>query len=79
MTTNKTLVKQLFIGNYVSCIYMSMCIYIYACIHIYMYVVWDAPLYGAIFNGYDKIVEVLRTAGADVNFVDKVSYHHSVL
>ena len=31
----------------------------------------------AVIRGHNKIVEALITAGADVNFVDNVSYHHS--
>ena len=30
------------------------------------------PLYRAAKNGYDKVVDVLMAAGADVNVADKV-------
>ena len=33
----------------------------------------NTPLHLAILWGYDKIAEILTTAGADVNFVNKVS------
>ena len=32
------------------------------------------PLLIALYLGYDKVVEVLIAAGADVNLADKVSY-----
>ena len=32
------------------------------------------PIYLASLCGYDKVVEVLLTAGADVNLPNKVSY-----
>ena len=32
------------------------------------------PLYVAALYGFDQVVEILVTAGADVNFVNKVSY-----
>ena len=48
--------------------------------HIYFYSLHgDAPLYFAIRCGCDKIVEVLTKLGADVNHVNELSYHHSVL
>ena len=47
----------------------------YACI--FIFIVWT--LYFAIRRGHDKIVEVLTKLGADVNHVNEVSYHHSVL
>ena len=34
----------------------------------------ETPLIQASLGGHEKVVEVLLTAGADVNFVDKVSY-----
>ena len=32
------------------------------------------PLYHVSMRGYDRVVEVLIAAGADVNFADRVSY-----
>ena len=34
----------------------------------------ETPIYVASLYGHDKVVEVLLTAGADVNLPNKVSY-----